>query len=111
MSLLMVALRLLVYRLDLRNTLAIQRFLERMNRTGQRYTEYLRSMGIKSSDARLDRPEWLSHGKQTLQFDEVLQTAPSTQASRPGVGNYKGHGIGALRSSRYVRHLTSMASL
>ena len=89
---------------DLRNTLAIQRFLERMNRTGQRYTEYLRSMGIKSSDARLDRPEWLSHGKQTLQFDEVLQTAPSTQASRPGVGNYKGHGIGALRSSRYVRH-------
>ena len=89
---------------DLRNTLAVQRFLERMNRTGQRYTEYLRSMGIRSSDARLDRPEYLSHGKQTLQFDEVLQTTPAESASLPGVGNYKGHGLGAMRSNRYVRH-------
>ena len=89
---------------DLRNTLAIQRFLERMNRTGQRYTEYLRSMGVRSSDARLDRPEYLSHGRQTVQFDEVLQTTPPANPNLPGVGNYKGHGIGALRSNRYVRH-------
>ena len=89
---------------DLRNTLAVQRFLERMNRTGQRYTEYLRSMGIRSSDARLDRPEYLSHGKQTIQFDEVLQTTPAEDPNLPGVGNYKGHGLGAMRSNRYVRH-------
>ena len=89
---------------QLRNSLAVQRFFERMNRSGQRYTEYLRSLGVRSSDARLDRPEYLSHGKQTLQFDEVLQTTPATDTTLPGVGNYKGHGMGAMRSNRYVRH-------
>ena len=88
----------------LRRSLALQRFGERLNRHGNRYTEYLRSMGVRSSDARLDRPEYLGGGRQTIQWDEVLQTTPATDANVPGVGNYKGHGIGAMRSSRYVRH-------
>ena len=89
---------------QLRRSLALQRFGERLNRHGNRYTEYLRSMGVRSSDARLDRPEYLGGGRQTIQWDEVLQTTPAESESVPGVGNYKGHGIGAMRSSRYVRH-------
>lgn len=89
---------------QLRRSLALQRFGERLIRHGNRYTEYLRSMGIRSSDARLDRPEYLGGGKQTVQFDEVLQTTPEPDETLSGVGRYAGHGIGAMRSNRYVRH-------
>ena len=90
---------------QLRRSLALQRFGERLNRHGNRYTEYLRSQGIRSSDARLDRPEYLGGGTQTIQWDEVLQSFPTDPAtSKAGLGEYSGHGIGAIRSNRYVRH-------
>lgn len=86
---------------DLRLAFALQRYEEARARYGSRYTEYLRYLGVKSSDARLQRPEYLGGGKQTIQFSEVLQTAPDSQSS---VGDLKGHGIGALRSNRYRRY-------
>ena len=90
---------------QLRRSLALQRFGERLNRHGSRYTEYLRSQGIRSSDARLDRPEYLGGGTQVVQWDEVLQSFPTEPAtSSAGLGAYAGHGIGAMRSNRYVRH-------
>lgn len=89
---------------DLRLALALQRYEEARARYGSRYTEYLRYLGVRSSDARLQRPEYLGGGKQTIQFSEVLQTAPTTSGSDTvGVGNLKGHGIGAVRSNRYRR--------
>lgn len=90
---------------DLRTALALQRFEEARARYGSRYPEYLLSaFGVRSSDARLQRPEYLGGGKQTIQFSEVLQTAPTTDGDDTvGVGNLKGHGIGALRSNRYRR--------
>lgn len=89
---------------DLRLAFAAQRFEEARARWGSRYTEYLRYLGVRSSDARLQRPEYLGGGKQTIQFSEVLQTAPSTDGDDSvGVGNLKGHGIGAVRSNRYRR--------
>ena len=84
---------------DLREALAIQRFEEARARYGSRYVEYLRYLGVRSSDARLQRPEYLGGGKQTIQFSEVLQTAEGTNA----VGTLRGHGIGAMRSRRYRR--------
>lgn len=84
---------------DLREALAIQRYEEARMRFGSRYTEYLRYLGVRSSDARLQRPEYLGGGKQTIQFSEVLQTA---EGSNP-VGEMRGHGIGAMRSNRYRR--------
>ena len=84
---------------DLRESLAIQRYREARARFGSRYTEYLRYLGVKSSDARLQRPEYLGGGKQTVQFSEVLQTA---EGSSP-VGMMRGHGIGAMRSNRWRR--------
>jgi hypothetical protein len=84
---------------QLRQASAIQRFMERMNRYGSRYSEYLLGLGIKSSDARLQRPEYLGGGSQTVQFSEVLQTAEGTDP----VGTLRGHGIAAMKSNRYTR--------
>lgn len=87
---------------DLRLAFALQRYEEARARHGSRYTEYLRYLGVRSSDARLQRPEYLGGGKQTIQFSEVLQTSPTTDGDdAEGVGNLKGHGIGAMRSNRY----------
>lgn len=83
----------------LREALALQRFEEARARYGSRYTEYLRYLHVRPSDARLQRPEYLGGGKQTIQFSEVLQTAEGTNS----VGTLRGHGIGAMRSNRYRR--------
>lgn len=82
---------------QLREAMALQRYEEARARYGSRYTEYLRYLGVRSSDARLQRPEYLGGGKQTIQFSEVLQTA---EGDAP-VGEMRGHGIAAMRSNRY----------
>lgn len=84
----------------LRAGAALQRYQEARARFGSRYTEYLRSLGVISSDARLQRPEYLGGGRQTIQFSEVLATA---EAGSTKVGDLKGHGITAVRSNRFRR--------
>lgn len=86
---------------ELREAFAMQRWEEARNRWGSRYTEYLRYLGVRSSDARLQRPEYLGGGKQTIQFSEVLATAET--GTSVDVGDLKGHGIASLRSNRYRR--------
>lgn len=88
---------------QLRRAFALQNYAEARAQYGSRYTEYLRYLGIKPSDGRLQRPEYLGGGRQMLQISEVLQTAPTTGGSQVGVGDLKGHGIGAMRSNRYRR--------
>lgn len=83
----------------LREAMALQRYAEARARYGSRYVEYLRYLGVRSSDARLQRPEYLGGGRQTIQFSEVLQTAEGEQP----VGELRGHGIAAMRSNRYRR--------
>lgn len=85
-----------------REALALGRFEEARARYGSRYVEYLRYLGVRSSDARLNRPEYLGGGKQTIQFSEVLQTAEGTETA---VGEMRGHGIAAMRSNRYRRFI------
>lgn len=85
----------------LREALALQRYEENRARYGSRYVEYLRMLGVRSSDARLQRPEYLGGGHQTIQFSEVLTTG--TFGAEP-VGTMKGHGIAAMRSNRYRRY-------
>lgn len=89
---------------DVRQAFALQRYQEARAQYGSRYTEYLRYLGIRSSDARLQRPEYLGGGKQTISFSEVLQTGVTTDGdASEGVGNLRGHGIAAMRSRRYRR--------
>lgn len=85
----------------LREALALQRYKEARARFGSRYTEFVRyAFGVKSSDARLQRPEYLGGGRDKVQFSEVLATAEGTSTK---VGDLKGHGITAMRSNRYRR--------
>lgn len=89
---------------QIRHAFALQRYEEARGLYGARFTEYLRYLGIRSSDARLQLPEYLGGGKQTIQFSEVLQTAVTTSGTpTTGVGSLLGHGIGAVRSNRYRR--------
>lgn len=90
-------------RLDaLREAFALQRFQEHRAMYGSRYTEYLRYLGIRSSDARLQRPEYLGGGKATLQFSEIMQTA--LDGDNP-VGTLRGHGIGLVRTKAFRRFI------
>jgi len=83
---------------DLRQALALQRFAEARARFGSRYVDYLRFLGVNPKDGRLDRPEYLGGGKNSLDFSEVLATA---EGSTSDVGDLYGHGIGSLKSRRY----------
>lgn len=91
---------------QVRHAFALQRWQEARARYGSRYVEYLRLLGIRSSDARMQRPEYLGGGKNSISFSEILQTAPTsagTGGGAGGVGQFGGHGIAAIRSNRYRR--------
>lgn len=84
---------------DFREAMALQRFQEKRALYGSRYEDYQAFLGIRSSDARLQHPEYLGGGQRTIQFSEVLQTAEGTDP----VGSLRGHGIGALKTRRFMR--------
>lgn len=85
----------------LREAMALQRYEEARAQWGSRYVEYLRYYGIRSADSRLQRPEYLGGGKQTISFSEVLQT--SDNGAVAGVGDLYGHGIAAVRTRPFMR--------
>lgn len=89
---------------EIRFAMAWQRVLENRNRYGSRYVELLRAWGVKSSDSRLQRPEYLGGGRRVIQISEVLQTANNADAGTTddlGTGNLYGHGLGSLKSRPY----------
>lgn len=70
---------------SLREAFAMQHFLERLAVGGNRYTEIVYSMfGVKSPDARLQRPEFLGHGQARININPVEQTAQSSETSPQG---------------------------
>lgn len=78
---------------DLRFSIKLQEYYERLNRGGSRYNEYIKSMfGVNSSDARLQRPEYLGGGKSPISVSEVVQTSNSFSDTTPQ-GNLSGHGV------------------
>lgn len=85
---------------ELRTAFALQQYAENRSLYGSRYTDYLAFLGVKSSDARLQRPEYLGGGVETIQFSEVVQTSES---GTDPLGTLGGHGIGAMKSNRYRR--------
>lgn len=86
---------------DLRTSLALQKFSEARAAFGTRFTDYLRYLGVRPSDSRLQRPEFLGGGSTIVNFSEVLATAEGTSTS---VGDLFGHGISALRTKNYRRY-------
>lgn len=84
---------------DLRRAWTLQSFLERSIRGGLRYVEQLKShFGVTSSDARLQRAEFLGRSVQNMTISEVLSTAQSNNdaaTAQVPVGQMAGHGISA----------------
>ena len=87
---------------DLRSATRLQRWLEKNARGGSRYVEQILShFGVKSSDARLQRPEYLGGGKSPIVISEVLNT--SATATEPQ-GNMAGHGIGVGNTNSFQKY-------
>ncbi|MDR1941427.1 MAG: hypothetical protein LBQ47_03800 [Endomicrobium sp.] len=86
----------------LRNAFQLQRWAEKNARAGVRYIELILShFGIRSSDARLQRPEFLGGGRSPVIFSEVLQTS-STDDTSPQA-NMAGHGFSAQVSHEFSK--------
>lgn len=79
---------------SLRRSFKLQEFLERDSRGGGRYVESILShFGVRSSDARMQRPIYLGGGKSPVIVSEVVQTSASSAGSPQG--NMSGHGVSA----------------
>jgi len=90
---------------DLRKSVRLQEWLERSARGGSRYIEQILShFGVRSSDARLQRPEFLGGGKNPVVISEVLNTTGETSenAGLPQ-GNMAGHGISVGRTNGFKK--------
>lgn len=84
---------------DLRRAFKLQEWLEKQARGGTRYIEQiLMHFGIKSSDARLQRPEYIGGVKTPVVVSEVLNTT-GEDGGLPQ-GNMAGHGV-AVQSGGY----------
>lgn len=93
---------------ELRRAFRLQEWLERNARGGSRYIEViLAHFGVQSSDARLQRAEFLGGSATPMSISEVLQTsntanAPTSDDETPQ-GNMAGHGVsvGASNTCHY----------
>lgn len=93
---------------QLRESVAIQRLLERDARGGTRYTEVIRShFGVVSPDARLQRPEYLGGGTVRINVNPVVSTNVVNQTTPAAVlalgqlgafGTTTANGIGFTKS-------------
>ena len=85
---------------ELRQAFSIQKWLEKNARGGSRYVEQLLAhFGVTSSDARLQRPEYLGGGKTPVIISEVLQNSASTEYSPQG--QMVGHGISVGNTNEF----------
>lgn len=78
---------------DLRAAYAMQAFLEKNARCGSRYVEQILShFGVRTSDARLNRPEYLGGFKVPV---HVSSTAQTSEDGTTPQGNLAGQGVAA----------------
>ena len=94
---------------DLRRAFRLQEWLEKNARGGTRYIEnILTHFGVRSSDKRLQRPEYITGVKSPVVISEIVNT--TGQVTQPGEtntglpqGNMAGHGmsVSSGRSGSY----------
>lgn len=86
---------------DLRLAIRLQEFLEKNARGGTRYTEnILAHFGVRSSDQRMQRPEYITGTHTPVQISEVLNTTGTTELPQ---GNMAGHGV-SVTSGKYGKY-------
>lgn len=87
---------------NLRRANALQQYLEAMARGGSRYIEQIQSIfGVRSSDARLQRAEYLGGGRSNVIISEVLQQSASTDTPNGDpspLGEFAGRGVSSGRT-------------
>jgi len=87
---------------DLRRAFRLQEWLEKNARGGTRYIEsILTHFGVKSSDKRLQRPEYITGVKSPVIISEIVNTTGQTEGLPQG--NMSGHGmsVSSGRSGTY----------
>lgn len=86
---------------ELRTAFRLQEFFEKLARGGSRYVESILSFfGVKSPDARLQRPEYIVGVKSPIVVSEIVNTTGTDELPQ---GNMSGHGVGAI-SGRYGKY-------
>lgn len=89
---------------DLRQAFQLQKWMERNARGGVRYVESILShFGVRSSDARLQRPEFLGGGRSPVVVSEVVQTSGTGVSGSTVQGTLVGHGYSAQQSHEFSK--------
>lgn len=93
---------------QLRQAFTIQQLLERDARGGTRYTEIILShFGVKSPDARLQRPEYLGGGSTTININPIAQTGPTgTTGSTSPLGTLSAMGTSLASGHGFSQSFT-----
>lgn len=87
---------------DLRRTMKVQEFFELRARAGYRLPEVLYAhFGVRSSDARLQRAEYIGGGRSPIVVSEVIQSSASQEDSPQG--NRTGIAASAQRTHQFSR--------
>lgn len=82
-----------------------QKFLEKQALGGTRYNEYLRTMfGVKSSDSRLQIPEYIGGYTTPLNTTEIVQTSANANQPTP-LGD-----TGAMSVTRFIQRMKSYSA-
>lgn len=102
---------------DMRNVTGVDinllNTMEQINRykvlsllAGEHYPDWQEVMyGVRSSDARLQIPQWLGSYKAPFVISEVLQTSQTTESSPQGT--MAGHGFSKSQAGLYIPRLNS----
>lgn len=84
---------------DLREAVALQKWLEINARAGTRINEVIEGhFNVKPDDARIQRPEYIVGVKTPISISEVLNTTGTIDAPQ---GNMAGHGIAAISDDNF----------
>lgn len=76
---------------NLRNTVRLQEFLEKLARSGSRYAEFVLGMfGEVSDDLRMFRPQYLGSGRMPVTISEALSTVETENIPQASMA---GHGV------------------
>lgn len=95
---------------QLRTAFAIQKYYENAGLHGTRYIEYLRGVfGVTSSDARLQRAEYLGGQRVPINIDQILQTSATNEISPQG--NTSGFSCTINRDSMFTKSFEEHGTL
>jgi len=104
---------------QLRQSFQIQKLLERDARGGTRYTEIITAhFGVRSPDARLQRPEYLGGGSTPISISPIAQTGgtgasgtTTPQGNLAAFGTYLANGHGFTQSFLEHGHVIGFVSV